>query len=82
MARTHGLASNYRNGCRCPACRTAHNQFTNDAIRRRKQRIAADPSLATHGHASTYNNWGCRCTPCTNAHKVRMSSRHRKGTVR
>ena len=26
-----------------------------------------------HGTASTYQNWGCRCFPCRNAHNDRKS---------
>lgn len=33
----------------------------------RAARIAADPSLARHGRAGTYKDWGCRCAPCTAA---------------
>jgi len=27
-------------------------------------------SADDHGSASTYSNWGCRCTPCKEANRV------------
>lgn len=37
------------------------------------ERLAADPSLATHGRASTYDNWLCRCVRCRQANAQRMA---------
>lgn len=66
----HGDPRRYSNGCRCPKCRTAH------AKRHREQslRRAADPAnadLAGHGKASTYQNYRCRCRPCTAANSAK-----------
>lgn len=33
------------------------------------------PNAHTHGSASTYSNWGCRCNPCTDAHRDFMQAK-------
>lgn len=35
--------------------------------RARAARLAANPNVAPHGVKNTYREWGCRCTPCTDA---------------
>jgi len=32
------------------------------------------PNAAQHARPSTYTNWGCRCDPCTDAHRDYMQS--------
>lgn len=61
----------YVRGCRCDGCRTAsrNRQYRQKKIR--QKRLAKDMTLANHGQASTYMNWGCRCEPCTTAHSAR-----------
>lgn len=70
--RTHGIEATYRwcfedNGRACAACRRAHAERNVRDTVSRARRIREDPSLATHGKAATYANWGCRCDPCTDA---------------
>lgn len=62
----HGRIAGYRQGCRCESCTNIHRvnflrQKTSRALRQHE---------ATHGRASTYLNWSCRCTPCTEAHSA------------
>lgn len=67
MKLKHG-ASAYRNGrCKCAVCTKANRETCNQERANRIARLAADPTLATHGKATTYSNWGCRCEPCTKA---------------
>lgn len=44
---------------------------------RRVQRLAADPTLRPHGVKNTYDNWGCRCAPCTAARGAYDAARPR-----
>jgi WhiB family redox-sensing transcriptional regulator len=55
--------------------RNRHRQAEQAADRR--QRLAADPTLAPHAEPSTYRNWGCRCELCRNA-----EWRHRRRPTR
>lgn len=74
MSATHGTAWIYRNmryACRCDDCRTANTERARAEKRSRVARLAADPTLAPHGKASTYNNWGCRCPLCVAANTER-----------
>lgn len=79
---THGTNAGFRNWhCHCDPCTTAHLGWL-DATRaarsaqRREQRRRRDtgepppgrpPRVPAHGTASEYNNYGCRCDPCTTA---------------
>ena len=40
---------------------------------RRTADLIVDPTLAPHGSASTYSNWGCRCDDCRTAHAAKDS---------
>ena len=58
----------------CDGCRVLYNRRAVDRKRNRyAQRVERDGRLVAareglpHGDASTYNNWGCRCVPCTAA---------------
>ncbi len=53
--------------CRCPECVSAWTQRRADRRTFKANRLASDPTLAPHGVANTYTNWGCRCAPCTAA---------------
>lgn len=33
------------------------------------------PNAHDHGRSSTYSNWGCRCDPCTDAHRDFMQAK-------
>lgn len=72
---THGLASTYRSqfyACRCGPCREANSALQKREDARRREMLAADPSLVEHGLVSTYINWGCRCETCGAAHSARL----------
>jgi hypothetical protein len=66
-------------GCTCKPCPAAKaaEQRHMDA-QRRNQRVEVDGRLVAplpadrHGRPGTYNNWGCRCEPCTEAHRNRQ----------
>lgn len=62
----HGHPDTYQKGCRCGACRDANRvRCAQQRAARAKNPAAAD--RAGHGKASTYKNYGCRCTPCSKA---------------
>jgi len=42
----------------------AHNAKAKAQRAKREALLAADPTAAEHGKASTYGNWGCRCKLC------------------
>ncbi|MFE9448361.1 hypothetical protein [Streptomyces sp. NPDC006739] len=66
----HGHPARYAQGCRCPECRAANA----DRCRGLQERRVADPEAADragHGNASTYQNYGCRCRPCTEANSAK-----------
>lgn len=66
----HGDARKYAQGCRCDDCRAAHAERHRGQQRRRM----SDPEAADragHGNASTYQNYGCRCRPCTEANSAK-----------
>lgn len=48
-------------------------------MRRYAERVERDGVLVAvreglpHGTKSTYNNWGCRCAPCTTANAAEMA---------
>jgi hypothetical protein len=65
---THS-ASAYRNSrCRCDRCRADHLARCHTERQRRVQLLADGLANPTHGKDSTYNNFGCRCGPCNQAH--------------
>jgi len=68
--RRHNTRRGYNLGCRCPRCRELHRLAKRQGDAERAERLAADPTLATHGNCSTYSNWKCRCGPCTAAYSV------------
>lgn len=71
MTAAHGKAGTYRNqnyACRCDDCTAANTERARRERRSRRERLAADPTLAPHGDVQTYKNWGCRCEPCTAVH--------------
>ena len=83
----HGTAHGYSNyGCHCDACMAAWRQYHSQ----RRQRMYAARVLVggylvapvpaeRHGRISTYNNAGCRCQPCRDAHAASVAkNRQRK----
>lgn len=75
MSIQHGTESKYTNdGCRCAECK----EVARAAIQRRRRerfalrelvdgRLVAPRPAELHGTVNTYNDWGCRCAPCTRA---------------
>ncbi len=61
----HGTVSRYWAGCRCAACRAANAALHHEGREHRRRALAT--ATVTHGSASTYRNWGCRCEPCHQA---------------
>ena len=61
----HGTSSRYWAGCRCARCRAANAALHHEGRERRRRALAT--ATVTHGSASTYRNWGCRCGPCHEA---------------
>ncbi len=61
----HGTSSRYDAGCRCAACRAANTARYHESTELRRRALAG--AAVTHGSASTYRNWGCRCEPCHQA---------------
>lgn len=70
----HNYAA-YRNRlCHCDTCREDHRLYiARRRAERGAERVLVEGRLvhprATHGCASSYVNWGCRCVPCTSAHR-------------
>lgn len=62
----HGHYRTYDKGCRCDACRNTNREKSAD-YRRRLAQDGASADRAGHGRATTYQNHGCRCAPCTAA---------------
>jgi DNA-binding PadR family transcriptional regulator len=80
MPTIHSSAG-YNQGCRCQVCTDAATEYMH-LLRERKyeQRTLIDERwVATrakvHGTKSTYNNWGCRCLPCTGANTTGQKNR-------
>ena len=71
---THGKENAYRAGCRCRDCSVANSEKVLAGRARRALRLQMDPTLAPHGSANTYNNWGCRCIPCAIAFNKKRRS--------
>lgn len=64
----HGDLSTYTNHrCRCALCREANRLAYKEQSTARRQRLAADFSVAPHGTTGGYRNWGCRCLECIQA---------------
>lgn len=69
----HGDHRTYSKGCRCTECRAAHAERHQEQQRRR----VSDPKAADragHGKAPTYQNYGCRCRPCTEANSAKSAA--------
>lgn len=87
----HNASTRYYWGCTCATCvaaaRKRHRERppkprskTRAEYLARLARTAANGGVApTEVHnAHTYNNWGCRCGPCTADHLAKMR-RYRSG---
>lgn len=69
----HGDARKYAQGCHCTECRAAHAERHQEQQRRRMSDPAA-ADRAGHGKASTYQNYACRCVPCTEANSAKSAA--------
>jgi len=65
----------------CAGCREAYNARARARrARRYAERVERDGVLMAvreylrHGSASVYNNWGCRCAPCTRSKRVEVAA--------
>jgi hypothetical protein len=65
--RVHPGPSAYNRGCRCEECVELHKLRMRRVLDEMAARGRADPSLIPHGTRGGYNNWSCRCDPCTDA---------------
>lgn len=84
----HGTARGY-DRCRrrpgmaaCGPCRAAHADYVRKGNERRHKRLLADPTIVPHGRATTYNNWLCKCPPCTTAATEASTRAKRKRTAK
>jgi hypothetical protein len=68
---THPSAYEYRKGCKCEGCTSAHRLRCAASIASLRERLAADPGAASHGTESAYVNGGCRCARCRAAGRLR-----------
>ena len=72
----HGKVHTYkRRKCRCEDCCAANTAY----VRGQRARRTANGTTAayTHGTPSAYSN-GCRCDPCTDAHRDYMREYYRR----
>jgi hypothetical protein len=74
----HGSLGAYAEGCRCERCKEAHdtqaerdaNSLKGHEARYAERELDGDRWVhprAEHGTANGYNNYGCRCAPCSAA---------------
>lgn len=69
----HGTQEAYVRGkCKCQTCvagnTSRHRDLRAARFARRVEvegRLVAPVPAERHGRMTTYNNWGCRCVPCT-----------------
>lgn len=71
----HGTLNMWRLGCRCAPCRTVHAQAQRERCAARHELMLAGKVTPRHGTRSTYNNYHCRCQPCTDAASERERMR-------
>lgn len=61
--------------CRCDVCKAANAARCD---RRRRQRDPSKLPPEKHGKKSTYSNWNCRCTECTQAWNEYQNTRYKE----
>lgn len=75
----HGY-SKYTSGCRCEVCRSAKAEYmrsrravrtapAREAIVDERGRVRMIAVGITHGTRSGYEEYACRCAPCSTAHR-------------
>jgi len=69
----HGIVSTYNRGCGCGECTAANTEYNARRRERNRQKLVWDDTLnrevykatdITHGTASAYRIYGCRCALC------------------
>lgn len=78
----HGASAYAHGRCKCEVCRAANRERYNQGKAARYARFAADPTIRPHGDVNTYDNWGCRCRPCTQAATKQRSEERKRRTLR
>lgn len=63
----------------CGECRTVNTQRK----RERRERLRGAPvPEGLHGREGTFEDYGCRCGPCTYAHRDATHKRYSRGALR
>ena len=75
---THGLVGTYSHGCHCALCTEAW-RLDRAAVAGRWRARGGNP---THGKASTYQIYGCRCRPCTKANSAKCRAYKKRRLAR
>lgn len=85
--RLHGACKYTNDGCRCNVCRGAQAQRVGRRRDERRQWLVMDDegrlvstADVAHGSTSTYNNWLCRCAPCSRVQAADQRQRRRGAT--
>lgn len=68
----HGTANRYNKGCRCADCKQAKSDYMRDQYAKARSTVTQDGNTqinpaAPHGTRRGYAEFGCHCTPCSNA---------------
>jgi hypothetical protein len=70
-ALVHGTMHGYlSHKCRCELCRAANTAAQTKL--RKSRHTRGIPDGVKHGRYTTYNNWGCRCDDCYQAHRQKL----------
>lgn len=79
----HGTPHAYNLGCRCDACRDCNRRRAKsrrEHLRSLRKlvdgRWVTTISIVQHGTTNAYENWQCRCVPCTEQHRIDMATYH------
>ena len=62
----------------CAECRSLASASRTGLKAKHKAELGRNAARLTHGSASTYNNHGCRCRPCTQANTEAVARRRRR----
>jgi hypothetical protein len=87
VAIKHGTPGAYNAGCHCDICRECNaNRQRNRRAHARSLRVlingrwVSPVSIVKHGTYNGYNNWACRCWPCTTANNLKLAEYRRNRT--
>ena len=80
MSLNHGTPGAYNKGCRCAECREVNRvrmKVRREYLRSRRKLIkgrwTTTISIVVHGTTNGYENWQCRCIPCSEKHSADMA---------